>query len=94
MVGSRRRVPPEMRTPNMLQSQVCQDVPRTSPGGDSMTIKMNSGVTENNFCTNPTVSFPTLLTTLLISEGQWPGLAHPEFSADSLHIVGAWFTLS
>lgn len=92
--GFKEEVPPETRTPNILQSQVRQDVLRTSPGGDTMMIKMNSGVTQNKFCTNPTVSFPTLVTTLLISEGQWPGLAHPEFSTDPLHVVGAWFTFS
>lgn len=32
------------------------------------------------------------LTTLLYSEGQQPSLVHPEFSADTLHVAGAWLT--
>lgn len=61
------------------------------PVGDSVTIRVNLGVTQNNICTNHTVSFPTLLNTLSASEGQWPGLVHPEFSAETLHLAGAWF---
>lgn len=58
----------------------------------SLMIKMYSGVTQNDFCTNHPFSFPTLLTALLTSEGQWPGLVHPGVSADPFHVVGAWLT--
>ena len=75
----------EVRIPSLLES------PRTPLAGDSVTIRVNLGVTQNNICTNHTVSFPTLLNALSASEGQWPGLVHPEFSAEPLHLAGAWF---
>lgn len=73
----------------MLQSHVCQDVPRTSLVGDSVMIRMYVGVTQNDLCTYHTVSFPTLFTTLLTSEVQWLGLGYPGFSADPLQVAKA-----
>lgn len=87
------RLHPARRTPNLLQSQVCRDVPRTSLGGDYNHQEVLRNDPER-FLYKSHVSFPTLLTTQLTSEGQRPGLAYPEFSADPLHVIGAWLTFS
>lgn len=74
-----------------LLSSVCQAIPRISLVGDSVTIRVNPGVTQNDICTNHTISFPTLSTTLSTSEGS---SSNPAFSAECLHLAGAWFTFS
>lgn len=76
----------EVEAPSQLQSPVCQGVPRTFLVGDFMTIKTNSGVTQNDTCANHRVSLLTLLTTLLTSGGQWPSSGSTQSSVLSLSI--------
>lgn len=72
-VRSRRKVYPEART-LVLES---------SMSGYSTKILNDQGVLKSDpEYLYKSVSFPTLLTTLLTSEGQWPRLGHREFSAE------------
>lgn len=83
-VHSRRREPPEARISNLLQS-----VSGCSKNVPWWWLCDDPRVTKNDFCTNHTVSL-TLLITLSSSEVKWPGLIHPEFFADPLHVAGVW----